>query len=49
MESIQSTHVIGNLLNWETELLRLIVLNSPNSVELLAGLVHKMEGKHQQI
>ena len=49
MENIQSTQVIGSLLKWSTESLRLMVPGSSNQIASLAGSGFKMEEDHQNI
>ena len=49
MESIQSTHVIGSLLNWSIEPSRLLVPNSSNGMTSVAGSGFKTEEDHQNI
>ena len=49
MKSIQSNYVIGSLLNWSTELSRLMVPDSSNRKSPLAGSGFKTEEDHLNI
>ena len=48
-EEYSGTHVIGSLLNWLTESLRLVVPDSSNLMMSLAGSGFKMEEDHLNI